>query len=156
MFDIEAAKKKDASAYSIMADAIRRHYGNDDQKINPALCRVMAQIIDDGFLDGVIEHEVELTKYETDRRYQLRQQIQSLEERYNRLHCEVSQAENRLEVLEERAKDYQRILDDDKGDPVLAGAKMAFLWIFDRTQDEQKASKAFNSYLLGKGKEADQ
>ena len=151
MFEYFDAEKKGLDAFTVMSRAIRRHYDNDDDKIPPALARVMAKIIDDGFLDSVLEEQAELIAHS---KKVLERTEKLVREEERKLHTVFRRAEelnSACKGLEERIALMKKI-DEEEDDPLLRGARKAYVFIKTETNDKDKACKAYNSYLQGMGK----
>ena len=151
MFEYQDAEKRGFDAFTVMARAIRRHYDNDEEKIPPALARVMAKIIDDGFLDKTIQEQADLIAH-TKRILEKTEALKRAEER--KMWSAVAKTEEAIRLKAELDKRVEQLreIEEKETDPFLLGAKKAYYFILNETRDKDKASKAFDSYLQGIGK----
>ena len=151
MFEYSDAEKKGLDAFTVMARAIRRHYDNDEEKIPPALARIMAKIIDDGFLDSVLDEQSQLISHSR-RVLERTEKLARDEER--KMYSAIRRTEeliSQCKALQDRI-DLLKKIDAEEPDPLLCGARKAYVFIKSETQDKEKACKAYNSYLQGMGK----
>jgi len=151
LFEYQEAEKKGLDSFTVMARAIREHFHDDEDKITPGMSRVMAKIIDDGFLDKAIEEQSNLIAHS--KRIYERTEKQRREEEY-RMHRVAAETEKLLNTrnrLIDEIAELQNLLEQET-DPFLLGAKKAYKFMEAETHDKDKASKAFNSYLQGIGK----
>ena len=150
-------KSKDSPAYNIIAKAIREYFQGDEEKMRVPWSRQMAEIIDSGFLDGILAQSEELIRRnnrlaaEKEREYK---NIRRAEEcsRYSleQLQNQIRQANENLQKLNDAIKNTE------EPDKLLASAERAYTWMLLQTGDKQLASKAFNSYLIGQNKDHDE
>lgn len=142
------------TAYTIIARAIRKHFDGDEEKMKVPWSRQMAQIIDDGFLDGLLGQAEALIAHNEKIARQAEAESRSI---LHQLRYEKRVLEEKVRDLKDEQQMLQRQIDLTKEEPdqALAGAKKAYEWIYQRTRDKELASKAFNSYLIGKGKRSD-
>lgn len=159
LFDFKTGEKHHDDVYTVMGRAIRQYFNNDETKITSGMARAMAQIIDCGFLDAVISEQKELVDYEKRRLEEEKKKISDYQrstreiiEHYNHQRDESVRLDKVIREMRSQIDEYQKIIEEeaDKCDPDLMNAKRAYMWIFTKTQDKTAASKAFNSYLLGK------
>lgn len=150
-------KSKDSPAYNIIAKAIREYFQGDEEKMRVPWSRQMAEIVDSGFLDGILAQSEELIRRnnrlaaEKEREYRRVKREEDIS-RYNlaQLQKQIRQANDDLQKLNDA------IASTDDSDKVLASAKRAYIWMLFQTRDRQLASKAFNSYLIGQNKDHDE
>lgn len=159
LFDFNTGEKHHDDVYTVMGRAIRQYFNNDETKITSSMARAMAQIIDCGFLDAVIAEQKSLVDYEKKRLEEEKKKVhdyavstQEIIDHYNHQKEESVRLDKSIREMRSQINEYQKILEDeaDKCDTDLINAKRAYMWIFAKTQDKTAASKAFNSYLLGK------
>lgn len=140
------------TAYTIIGRAIREHFRDDEEKMRVPWSRQMAQIIDDGFLDGILGKSEELIRNNQLIADRIIQEAQVWERSKRSM-------ENEVRLLEERKARIGReiealkVIREEEPDPVLQSAKRAYAWMLSQTGDKQLAAKAFNSYLLGRKEE---
>jgi len=151
MFEYMDAEKKGLDAFTVMARAIRRHYDNDDEKIPPALARIMAKIIDDGFLDGVLEEQSKLISHSKRILERTEKLVRDEERKMYSVMRRTEELVNACNGLEMRIELMKKI-DEEEPDILLRGARKAYTFIESETHDKEKACKAYNSYLQGMGK----
>lgn len=151
LFEYREAEKKGLDSFTVMARAIKEHYHGEEEKIPPGMARVMAKIIDDGFLDSVIAEQAELIAHSKRIKERIEKSATEAERKMFSAQRTVSIMENRKELLENQIRELE-VLKEQETDPFLLGAKKAYLYIYNKTSDKDKASKAFNSYLQGIGK----
>lgn len=150
IFEYSDAEKKGLDSFTVMARAIRKHY-DDEEKVPPALARIMAKIIDDGFLDGVIEEQANLISHSRKVLERVNRQTRDAEQRMYSVARRTEELISHCKALQDRIDLLKRI-DEEEKDPLLCGARKAYVFIKSETCDKEKACKAYNSYLQGMGK----
>ena len=145
LFDYEECVKKKQDAFAVIGYAIRKQY--PDEKIPPHLARIMATIIDDGFLDCVLENGRQLIRHNENRIWVLKREVDGYERRKHELDMQIQHMESWLASLREDAERYENDIAGET-DPVLLGAKKAYHFMEQKTHDKTLSSKAFNSYLM--------
>lgn len=149
-------QESNTSAIAIIAKAIREYFKDDEEKMKVPWSRQMAEIIDSGFLDCLLSKTDELvTRNRTianseERRAQdALEDVRDREKRYEQLLSETNE-------LKKQAAEIEELLDKKDADGImLFYAKRAYDWIYGQTRNVQLASKAFNSYLIGHNKKAE-
>lgn len=151
-------KSTNEDGFTVLGRAIREYCeANGLEKLEPKLGRIMAKIVDTAFLESVLERQGELIDASVQRmewaksaeRTALAQKsrheagIRVLEQQISNLTYEKKKIEDEI-----RRFDGTKLGDAEK-DPALAGAKRAYDWILEKTRDTDRASRAFNSYLIG-------
>lgn len=151
IFEYHEAEKKGLDSFTVMARAIREHYHGEEDKIPAGMARVMAKIIDDGFLDSVIAEQSELIAHSKRIKERYEEEAKEQQRKMRSAQSAVQALENKKFFLEKEISEL-KALEEKETDPFLLGAKKAYLYIYNKTADKDKASKAFNSYLQGVGK----
>ena len=156
-FNFDNAKVHHDDAFTVIGNAIKRQYGGDSEKIQQQLWRIMAKMIDDGFLDSVIAREGELVTHQKELALHHKKVLHDLEIKIKEQQRAISALDSRIYELNQkkdqieiaiRAYEGKRIADAET-DPAIIGAKKAYEFMLEETNNRQLASKAFNSYLLG-------
>ena len=151
VFEYREAEKKGLDSFTVMARAIREHYHGEEDKIPAAMARVMAKIIDDGFLDYVIAEQADLIAHSKRIKENLEDATKREQRKLWQIQSSIRDLESKKYFLGKEISELQEI-EEQETDPFLAGAKKAYHFIYNQTADKDKASKAFNSYLQGIGK----
>ena len=142
--------KNDDEALLVMSRAIRKHFNDDEEKINTTLARHMAEIVTDGFLSDALKEQNELIKQNKEFIKNLKKEISSLIYSRDNLRRELVDLKAIQRIVEEKIKSMDgQTIGEREINPMLAGAKKAYDWIYEKTNDENRACKAYNSYLLG-------
>lgn len=117
------------------------------------LCAMLGGIIEDGFLEDVKQFREQFIKINNERIKEQELKLRNVIDLYNEkyldymnLENDYSSMKNALASIEDaiRAHDGEVI----ETDSALASAKRAYRFIYEETGNTDKASKAFNSYLL--------
>lgn len=133
----------DEDSARIISRAIYKHFKGKENKLSNFHCKEFAEIIIDGFFEKTLSEHENLIDANKKKIKTLEGDIYSLQNRKTNL-------EKLAYTLEEKIRqhDKQNIGETEK-DNALAGAKRAYDWIYERTNDCIQAAKAFDSYLLG-------
>lgn len=117
------------------------------------LCKMLGQIIEDGFLADVKQLRETLIEINNSR---IRSQLGIIEQNLRKIRELESEARKQaqtnaqlavaLEDLESKIRAHDGEITEP--DPALASAKRAYKFMFNETKDKSLASKAFNSFLL--------
>lgn len=149
--------KEKEDAFTILARAIKKYEREKGVEIKQPEARVMAEILSSGFLDEIISQEIALIRQ--NKRFLSTQEEQKKDtERYIKNIIQNHQAIiEEYKSYQEKINTLKKTLMDMDGkeyitletDEALAGAKRAYDFIYEKTKDEERASYAFDSYLLG-------
>lgn len=162
MGDIDAAidqltKSPADDAITVIARAIREYFKGDEEKMKIPWSRQMAEVIDSGFLDGILAQKAELIKRSENQAREKQDELRHIVNRLAVRRDELANIESQIKTAKEELETIV-ISIEKKGEPdaVLASAKRAYNWIFQKTRRYELASKAFNSYLLGQNAKHDE
>ncbi len=150
---------------SVLKAALKRHMKDKGVKVKSTHEDVLKYIVDEieeTFLQEVIDRKQDF--------------MNCIDEQYNKKKALIDNAATALKKAElqmnwtkrdieeskkilDNLKETQKTIEDKikelcnfeivETDPILAGAKKAYTWIYKMTNDKDAAKKAFNSYLLG-------
>ena len=154
IFDYKTPERNHHDAFTVLGREIKKRYCEYNMPQN--LPRVIAQMIDDGFLDSVIAEKQNLIKHqqklfeEAERKArEERRKEMNLSSEVRRLMALETELEGKIEHLQ---KKYDEIMNGST-DPMLLDAMRSYYFIQDQTGDNEKAAKAFNSFCLGHNKD---
>lgn len=159
---IDFGNTKASDPYTLIGWAIKRHI-NDERKGSLA-AKTFGAIIEDGFLMELVQKQQEIVEKsrenleaeladriaEIEKRESMQRTLESLIFKVREKEVEVEQLQEQHDRLLQLIKEdkQQKIGGIEETDPFLSGAKKAYAFILNETNDKNKASKAFNSYLL--------
>lgn len=157
------SKAESGSIYTAIGNAVKRKLPDYKSELsNPKIVKILGEIISNGVLQEIIDEQERLIEAQKQKLSEITsRQVNAInsakgheklsreyEEKYVGLKWECTQLERRLEVLKDNAEA------ESVKDIRLCGAMQAYDFILSKTKDEKLACKAFNSYLLGYGENA--
>lgn len=154
LFDYGKWERNHQDAYTVIADAIKRIYGTEE-KIPQQLPRIMARIIDEGFLNCVLEDVNQLIKHNKKLEEETSEKARRANRELNDIAYKITTLQHKQREIEDRIVKLREI-EATEDDPVLRGAKKSFMFVKENTRDNTLATKAFDSYVLANGKKKEE
>lgn len=158
MEDAFVCKSTNEDGFTVLGRAIREYCEvNGVEKLEPKLGRIMAKIVDSAFLESVLERQGKLIDASVQRMEWAKKAERTAYTEKSHHEAEIrvlKQQITNLTLKKQEIEDEIRLFDGTElggteKDPALAGAKRAYDWILKKTGDADRASRAFNSYLIG-------
>ncbi len=149
--------KEKEDAFTVLARAIKKYEREKGIEIKQSDARVMAEILSSGFLDEIISQEIALIRQnkrflsaQEEQKKDTEQYIKNITQNHQALIEEYKSYQEKINILKKAlmdmdGKEYITLETDE----ALAGAKRAYDFIYEKTKDKERASYAFDSYLLG-------